>query len=115
MDYITLNQIDEAYRDCLKHKRNKKSAVEYSFNYLVNNYNLWRDLNNGTYEISPSICFCVTRPKLREIFAADFRDRIVHHLIILKFGHIFENFMIENSYSCRKNKGTLYAAKDIQK
>ena len=23
--------------------------------------------------------------------------------------------MIENSYSCRKNKGTLYAAKDIQK
>ena len=70
MDYVTLNQIDEAYRDCLKHKRNKKSAVEYSFNYLVNNYSLYRTLNNGLQN-EPSLCFCVARPKLREIFAAD--------------------------------------------
>ena len=28
---------------------------------------------------------------------------------------IFEDFMIDNSYSCRKGKGTLYAAKDIQR
>ena len=48
----------------------KKSAVEYSFNYLVNNYSLYRTLNNGLQN-EPSLCFCVARPKLREIFAAD--------------------------------------------
>lgn len=115
MVYVTLEEIDEAYRDCMKHKRNKNSAVEYSLNYLINNYNLYCDLNNQSYEIGPSTCFCVTRPKIREIFAADFRDRIVHHLIIMKFGQIFENFMLDTSYSCRKGKGTLYAAKDIKK
>lgn len=114
-EYVTIDEIDEAYRDCIRHKRNKTSAVKYSLNYLVNNYELYCSLNNKTYNINPSTCFCVTRPKLREIFAADFRDRIVHHLIILKFGKIFEDFMIDNSYSCRKNKGTLYAAKDIQR
>ena len=114
-EYVTIDEIDEAYRDCIKHKRNKTSAVKYSLNYIVNNYELYCSLNNKTYNIKPSTCFCVTRPKLREIFAADFRDRIVHHLIILKFGKIFEDFMIDNSYSCRKNKGTLYAAKDIQR
>lgn len=114
-EYVTIDEIDEAYRDCIRHKRNKISAVKYSLNYLVNNYELYCSLNNKTYNINPSTCFCVTRPKLREIFAADFRDRIVHHLIILKFGKIFEDFMIDNSYSCRKNKGTLYAAKDIQR
>lgn len=115
MQYVSLDQINEAYLDCMKHKRNKNSAVEYSLNYLVNNYKLYCELNNKSYEIGSSTCFCVTRPKIREIFAADFRDRIVHHLIILKFGQIFEDFMIDNSYSCRKGKGTLYAAKDIQK
>ena len=114
-EYVTIDEIDEAYRDCIKRKKNKTSAVKYSLNYLVNNYELYCSLNNKTYNINPSTCFCVTRPKLREIFAADFRDRIVHHLIILKFGKIFEDFMIDNSYSCRKNKGTLYAAKDIQR
>lgn len=114
-EYVTIDEIDEAYRDCIRHKRNKTSAVKYSLNYLVNNYELYCSLNNKTYNINPSTCFCVTRPKLREIFAADFRDRIVHHLIILKFGKIFEDFMIDNSYSCRKGKGTLYAAKDIQR
>lgn len=114
-EYVTIDEIDEAYRDCIKRKKNKTSAVKYSLNYLVNNYELYCSLNNKTYNINPSTCFCVTRPKLREIFAADFRDRIVHHLIILKFGKIFEDFMIDNSYSCRKGKGTLYAAKDIQR
>lgn len=114
-EYVTIDEIDEAYRDCIRHKRNKTNAVKYSLNYLVNNYELYCSLNNKTYNINPSTCFCVTRPKLREIFAADFRDRIVHHLIILKFGKIFEDFMIDNSYSCRKGKGTLYAAKDIQR
>ena len=29
-----------------------------------------------------AVCFFVQRPKLREIFAADFRDRVVHHVLV---------------------------------
>ena len=51
----------------------------------------------------------------REIFAADFRDRIVHHLVINRVIKNFEEDMIPNSFSCRVGKGTLYAIKALQK
>lgn len=66
-----------------------------------------------TYTIGKSRAFIVTRPKLREVFCADFRDRIVHHLLIRKFNNIFESLMIDSSYSCREGKGTLHGAIDI--
>jgi len=49
--------------------------------------------------------FLVEKPKQREIFAADFRDRVVHHLLV---GHLepgWESRFIHDSYACRKDKG----------
>lgn len=66
-----------------------------------------------TYDIGKSIAFCVTYPKLREVYAASFRDRIVHHLIMRKFLDLFEDRMIESSYNCRKEKGTIFGVRDI--
>lgn len=65
------------------------------------------------YEPKPSICFIVDRHVKREIFAADFRDRIVHHLNYNNISPIFEKSFINDSYSCRKNKGTHYGIKRI--
>lgn len=115
MEHITLEEVEQAYYDCRKHKRSKKSAIEYELNYELNNYQLWKDLNDGTYDISTCICFYVTRPKLREVFCADFRDRIVHHLIMRKFLWLFEQTMIDDSYNCREGKGVLYGIKRMRK
>jgi retron-type reverse transcriptase len=46
-----------------------------------------------------------TRPKLREIFAADFKDRIVHHILVDYLERIWEPIFIHDSYACRKGKG----------
>ena len=108
-EYITIEEIYEAYYDCRYRKRNKNSALKYELNYEVENHKLWKELNAQTYEIGYSLDFCVTRPKLREVFAADFRDRIVHHLIMLKFLPLIEEEMIDDSYNCRKGKGSMYA------
>lgn len=43
-----------------------------------------------TTQIGRSIAFIVNKPVKREIFAADFRDRVVHHLVINKLNHLFE-------------------------
>jgi hypothetical protein len=43
---------------------------------------LYNELNEKTWEPRPSTCFIVTKPVRREIFAAAFRDRIVHHILI---------------------------------
>jgi hypothetical protein len=55
----------------------------------------------------------VQKPVKREIFAADFRDRVVHHLIYSYISPIFEKIFINDSYSCRKGKGTHYGIKRI--
>lgn len=65
-----------------------------------------KEINNGTYTPGKSIAFVVEKPVKREIFAADFRDRIVHHLIINKLNPLFEKQFIYDSYACRVNKGT---------
>lgn len=105
---IKLEDIFEAYFECRKNKRNTINALDFEVNYETNLIQLWNDINDKTYQIGKSICFIVNKPVKREIFAADFRDRIVHHLIVNKMNKLFELLFIKDTYSCRKNKGTLY-------
>lgn len=105
-----------AYLDCLKHKKNTENAFKFSIDANQNLYKLYKELITNKYEIGRSICFIVTHPKLREVFAADFRDRIVHHLVINKILPYLEKYsFIDNSYSCRVGKGTLYGIKSVDK
>ena len=57
----------------------------------------------------------IQKPVQREIFAADFRDRIVHHLIIGKLNSVFEKQFIHDSYACREGKGTHFGIQRANK
>jgi len=76
---------------------------------------LQQELENRTYLPGRSICFVVTNPKIREIFAADFRDRIVHHLLVEYLEPIFESKFIFHSFACRKGKGAHKAIEYLHK
>lgn len=56
----------------------------------------------------------MTKPKPREVWAASFRDRIVHHLIYNFISERFYKRLIRDTYSCIPNRGTLAAAKQVQ-
>ncbi|MGH7335049.1 MAG: hypothetical protein ACREKS_20370 [Candidatus Rokuibacteriota bacterium] len=71
---------------------------------------LREELRAHTYRPGRSICFVTGGPKPREVFAADFRDRIVHHLRVAWQERIFEPRSIHDSYACRAGKGTLAAS-----
>ena len=107
-EYVTYDELFHAYLDCRKRKRSTHNALEFEINENVELYKLWKDLNEKKYEIGKSIVFCVDKPVKREVFAADFRDRIVHHLVINRINDILEEEFIDDSYSCRKGKGTMY-------
>ncbi|MFH1737893.1 MAG: reverse transcriptase/maturase family protein [bacterium] len=64
------------------------------------------ELQSRTWQPSPSTAFVVTKPKIREIFAAPFRDRVVHHLLYSNLVPIWEPKFIHDSYACRIGKGT---------
>ena len=114
-EYVTIDEVYDAYYDCCKHKGSTPGCIEYQMNYIANNYQLYIDLNSMEYEISKSKAFCVTRPKLREVFCADFRDRIIHHLLAIKFTDILESEMTDKAYACRAGKGTDYGIADVKK
>ena len=95
-----------AYFDARRNKRSTASALAFEAGYEGKLFNLYEEIINREYQIGRSICFIVNKPVKREIFAADFRDRVVHHLIFNYINPIFEKHFIKDSYSCRIGKGT---------
>ena len=106
MNMINVEDIFEAYYACLKNKRGTESAVKFEMNYINNCISLFRDLSDRTYKPSASIAFIVTKPRKREIFAANFRDRVLHHLVDLKLRPLIEKELIDRTFNNRIGKGT---------
>jgi RNA-directed DNA polymerase len=110
---FTLEEVVRAYEDCRRRKRNKASALEFEQNQGQNLVSLYEDLEAGTYRPGTSICFVIVRPKPREVWAADFRDRIVHHLFYNRCRGRFQNSFIVDSCACIEDRGTLYGAERL--
>ena len=102
---LSFKSVHDAYMDCRRRKRGTINALRFEANLLENLFDLALELQNGSYRPARSVCFVTTRPKLREIFAADFRDRIVHHLLVRELEKIWEPLFIHDSYASRKGKG----------
>ncbi|MFW5887920.1 MAG: reverse transcriptase domain-containing protein, partial [Bacteriovoracia bacterium] len=112
---FTLDKIHKAYNQCLKNKKNTANALKFEMQKEKNLYKLVKELKERKYKISRHICFIVTEPSPREIFASDFRDRVVHHLLCNEIESVFEKEFINNSYANRKNKGTHKAVKQLKR
>ena len=106
-----LTDVFQAYYDARRNKRNTASQLRFEMNLEANLVELTRELETGTYQVGRSVCFMVTKPVRREIFAADFRDRVVHHLLYNWLSPLFERTFINDCYSCRKARGTLYGVR----
>ena len=104
-----------AYFDCREHKRNSFGALEFEVDYEQNLLNLYEDLKSGKWLPGKSSCFIVKKPVIREIFAAPFRDRIVHHLLINRLSSYFEKYFIRDSFACRKEKGIFAAVSRLER
>ncbi len=111
---FTFEELAQAYYDCRRHKRNTASARRFEVDMEINLLDLFDELQAGTYRPGRSICFVVTRPKAREVWAADFRDRIVHHLLYNRIGPAIERSFIADSCACIPGRGTLYAGKRME-
>ena len=115
MEDFSLIDLVKAYKDCRKHKRNSRCALEFEFNLEQNLLQLYDELKSGSYKIGKSDCFIVLKPKPREVWAASFRDRIVHHLV---YNAVFDRFykrFITGTYSCIPERGALNAARKLNR
>lgn len=104
---VDFETILEAYLDCRKRKRSTVGATEFELDYVHNLVELMNEVNSRQYKIGKSICFVVRYPRYREVFAGEFRDRIIHHYIAFRLEPLFEKIFCDRTYNCRKGKGQL--------
>jgi RNA-directed DNA polymerase len=111
---FTFGELSKAYFDCRRTKRNSASALAFEERLETNLRDLHDDLQAGSYQPGRSICFVITRPRPREVWAATFRDRIVHHLLHNRIAPRFYARFIADSCACIPGRGNLYAAKRLE-
>ena len=93
--------------ECAKRHKAKKAYVQHFERRLKENIEqLADDLLTKTYKPEHSTVFIVEKPKKREVFAAQFRDRVVHHLYYNYTHEIYERTFVRDSYSCIPGRGT---------
>jgi len=95
----------QAYQGCRHRKKPSWPQIAFEKKLGQNLLSLVRQINHKTYKPGRSICFTIVDPKPREIFAASFRDRVVHHLFVAELGKIWERKISPHSFACYKGRG----------
>ncbi|MCK6557416.1 reverse transcriptase/maturase family protein [Candidatus Binatia bacterium] len=101
--------LDNLYRGFLgaSHGRRDRPEVrEFEYHLETCLWAVRRELEAGVYEWGPFRRFWIRDPKRREIRAAPFRDRVVHHAIFNVLDPIFRRGFIADSYACIPGRGT---------
>lgn len=115
-DKITFEELYEAYILCLKNKKRKIGTFNFVNDSICENLiTLLDELNNRTYVPRQSNCYVITDPALREIYAAQFTDRIVQHFYMKEIEDILDRELVDGCCSCRKERGNDYALKLLKK
>ena len=115
---IPFSSIIRAWIVCERNKRSSNSCTKFRWHACRDLKLLWEQICQGKYEPNASMVFMVTYPVLREVWAAAFRDRVMHHWEALRFGPILEDFFLEAgdaSMNCRKGYGPLRAVRTVGK
>lgn len=108
--------IQLAYIDCCRGKRSGRQYQDYLSIANEDLDLLTTELMEGTYKPSASTCFLVKFPKLREVFAAAFRDRVIHHWMCMRLVPLFEKLNREIgdvTHNCRVGYGTKSAVDSV--
>ena len=111
---FSYENLHRQYLKCRRNKRNTANALRFEVRQEEHLLALREALTHHTYAPGRSVYFLCKRPKLREIFAADFRDRVVHHVLVDFLERIWEPIFIHDSCACRTGKGVHAGVKRLQ-
>jgi len=100
-----------AFLKAAKGKSLRLDCAGFAYDREREIFRVQAELLDGTYRHGPYREFEVKDPKRRQVKAAPFRDRVVHHALCNVIEPIFEARFIPDSFACRKGKGTLAALK----
>lgn len=109
-----VSALARAAESCSRRKRGRPDAIAFRSRMGEELLALAERLDTGSYAPEPGRVFVTDRPKHREIHAAVYRDRVVHHLLHQQLEERVERTFIPDSFACRPGKGTHAAALRLQ-
>jgi RNA-directed DNA polymerase len=102
----SFDNLAAAAKEAMRGKRSRPAAARFFTGWETGVARLEAELRDGSYRPGRYHYFRIHDPKTRTVAAAPFRDRVVHHALVRVLEPIFERRFIEDSYACRKGKGT---------
>ncbi len=105
-EIITVPNLLLAWEEFLTGKRKRRDVASFQGKLMDNILSLYRSLKEKTYEHGGYQSFKISDPKPRHIHKAIVRDRLLHHLLYRETYQYFDKQFINDSYSCRIDKGT---------
>ena len=115
---IPFSSVIRAWIDCESNKRSSNSCTKFRWHAARDLVALWHQMRTAQYKPHASMCFMVTYPVLREVWAGAFRDRVAHHWENLRYGPVVEKYFVEvgdRSMNCRKGYGSLRAISSMER
>jgi len=113
-EVVSFENLVVAAKRAFRGKKDKARVAQFYFDMENELLRIREELLNKTYKPQPLRIFRIREPKLREIGASDFRDRVVHHAVCNIIEPILERGYVHHSYACRTGKGTHRAVRQAQ-
>lgn len=115
-EIFTFENLYDAYKGCRKSKQHKGEVIRFETNLSSNISNLMNDLITKKYKLGKYKEFLIYEPKERVIEALPFRDRVVIKCFCdTLLRDKIEKKLIYDNAACRKEKGTTFAIKRLEK
>lgn len=106
--------LQEANRNARRGKRTRPSIMQYQDDLEHNLIQTGEEMRAGTYRTGPYRRLWVYIPKRRLVMALDYRDRVVQWSVYQLLYPYFDRRMIEDSYACRRGRGSHKAVARLQ-
>lgn len=103
---VSLENLMAAAREAMRGKRRRPAGAGFFSEWEKECVQLREELEEGSYRPGAYRYFMIYEPKERRVAAAPFRDRVLHHAVVRVLEPIFEKRFLEDSFACRKGKGT---------
>lgn len=104
----------QSHLEARKGKRYRDDVLVFTDRLEENLIELQNELIWQTYKVGKYRQFYVREPKLRLVMALQYRDRIVQWAIYRQLYPFYDKMFIEDSYACRRGKGSHKAADKLQ-
>lgn len=112
---IDRDNLREAFARAIKGKRDRHESREFAADLENRLRRISEGLRTDEIVIGQFHQFVIHDPKRRIITAPCFTERVVHHAVMNVCEPVFERWLIDDCYACRRGKGRVAALARAQK